>query len=97
MVPLAAASFYLLSGRTSDSKLAILAVQELAHRLPPSRVRLTHGLALVGVHAALSRRECRFRGAALGAAVGKTGFIRLQLKLFSADRANFYGESHLHL
>ncbi len=32
---------------------------------------------------------------ALRAAVGETGFIRLQLELFRADGADFDGESHL--
>jgi hypothetical protein len=50
-------------------RLAILAVQELAHRLPPSLVRFTRSLAFIGVHAALSYGDSWFAGAALRAAV----------------------------
>ena len=76
-------------------RLAILAVQEFAHRLPSSLVRFTRILALVGIHAALSCGGSRFGGTALRAAIGETGFIRLQLELFRADGADFDRGSHL--
>ncbi len=76
-------------------RLAILAVQQIAHRSPPSLIRFTHIFALIGVHSPLSCRGRFIGGAALRAAVGETGFIRFQLELFCAGDADFYGESHL--
>src|ERR1022692_1727285 len=70
--------------RYLGERLAILAVQQIAHRLPPRRVRFTHTLALVGVHAALRRGGSYLGGTALRAAVGETGFTRLQLELLRA-------------
>jgi hypothetical protein len=62
--------------------------------LPPSLIGFTSILALVGVHAVLTYGGGCFGGTTLRAAVGETGFIRLQLELFLADRADFDGESH---
>jgi hypothetical protein len=76
-------------------RLIILAVKELAHGLPPSLVRFTQSLALVGVHAALSDGESWFGATALWATVGESGFVGLQLEFFRADGADFDGESHL--
>ena len=76
-------------------RLAILAVQEFAHRLPPRLVHFTHTLALVGVHPALSCGGHGFGSAALRATVCETGFIRFELELFPADGADFDGENHL--
>jgi hypothetical protein len=56
--------------------LAVFSVQEVAHRLPPSLVRFHHGFTFVGVHASLGCGVGFFRGAAGGAAIGETGFIR---------------------
>src|SRR5271166_4179055 len=62
----------------------ILAVEKVAHRLPPSLVRFARSFALFGVHAALGSEGGWFRGAAFRAAVSETCFIRLQLERFSA-------------
>jgi hypothetical protein len=77
-------------------RLAILAVQKVAHRLPPSRVRFTHSLALVSVHGALRYGRSYVGKAACRTAVGKTGFIRLKLELLLADLTDFGDESHLN-
>src|ERR1035437_189675 len=52
-------------------RLAILAVQKLAHRLYLSPVRFTHRFVLLCVHAALSDGGSSSRSAAVGAAVGE--------------------------
>jgi len=88
------------AGRRSQNRArlgqrsAIFAVQQVPHRLPASGVRFTHRLALVGVHAALIRGGSCRGSAASRAAVGETGFIRLQFELLFADAADFDGESH---
>jgi hypothetical protein len=78
-------------------QLAILAIQQLPHRLPPSLAHFTQVLALIGVHAALTCGPSRFGVAARWAAVGETRLIRLQLELVSADDADLCWESHLDL
>jgi hypothetical protein len=75
-------------------RLAVLTIEEFAHRLPPSVIGFTSILALIDVHAVLVYRGSCFGGTTLRAAVGETGFIRLQLELFLADRADFDGKSH---
>lgn len=76
-------------------RLAILAVQEFAHRLPPRLIRFTRSFALVCVHAAWRRGGSLCGGAAFWAAVCKAWLVRLQFELFCADGADFNGESHL--
>ena len=75
-------------------RLAVLTIEEFAHRLPPSLIGFTSILALIGVHAVLVYRGGCFGGTTVRAAVGETGLIRLQFELFFADRADFDGESH---
>ncbi len=77
--------------------LAVFTVEEVAYGLPASGVRLACRFTLVGVHAQLVFGRGCFRGAALGAAVGETGLIRLEFELFRADGADFDGEGHLQL
>jgi hypothetical protein len=66
---------------------AIFAIEEFAHRFPP-------GLAHFGVQVLLGGGIFRFGFTAAWAAVGKTGFIRLQLEFFRADGACFNRERH---
>ena len=77
--------------------LAVFAVKEVAHCLPPGLVRFSHRLALVGVHARFRCGANGFGGAAPWAAVGETGFVRLQFELFLADDADFDRECHFSL
>jgi len=79
----------------SGLQSGVFAVQQVAHRLPASFVCFFGGLTLVGVHAALTCSASRFGSAAVQASVGEAWFIRLQLELFAAHRANFDGKSHL--
>jgi len=74
--------------------LAILAVQEIAHRPSASFVRFDQRLAFVGVHALLGFEVNRVGLAARRAAVGKAGLIWLQLELFRASRAGSNRKSH---
>lgn len=76
-------------------RLAVLAVEKFTHDLPAGCVRLTRGLAFVSIHALPGGRTGRFGGAALRALVGKTRFVRLQLKLFPTDGADLDWKSHL--
>jgi hypothetical protein len=62
--------------------------------MPPSFIHFRRRLAFLGVHGALRRGIGRFGGAARRAAVSETGFVRLELELFSADHADFDGKSH---
>ena len=62
--------------------LAILAIEEVAHRPSPSFVRFLQRIAFVGVDACLGHGLNLFGFAARRAAVGETGFIGLQLELF---------------
>src|SRR5882757_7443347 len=78
------------SGRNS----AVLAIEQIAHGLAPSLVRFLLRLALVGVHAAFGGGFGGFRLATRRAAIGKTGFARLQFELFPAHGADFNRESH---
>src|SRR5208282_3419796 len=80
---------------TLPKPLAVLAVEEVAHRPPPSFVRFHQNLAFIGVLALLRYGGIMFRYAARWAAVGKSGFIRLQFELFRADRAHFDRKCHL--
>ena len=63
-------------------------------RLPARRVRLAYTLQLDRVHMAFAYRLIGLRLAAPWAAVGEAGLIRLQLKLFLANRANFDWKRH---
>jgi len=72
-----------------------LAIKEIAHCLSAGRVRFARSFALDGVHAALRGGLGGFGDAALRAAVGETGFVRLQLELFRANDTDFDGECHL--
>ncbi len=64
-------------------ELAVFAVEEIADGFAASFVRFGDALALVGIHvAALGLRILRIVSTALGTAVGETGFVRLQFKLF---------------
>jgi hypothetical protein len=62
--------------------LAILAVEEIAHRPSSSLIRFHQGLAFIGVHALLCCRVNLLGFAALGTAVDKAGLIWLQFELF---------------
>jgi len=77
-----------------QGRLAILAIEKVAHGLPAGFVGLADGLAFVGVHAAFAAGLHGFGGAALGAAIGETGFVRFQLELFGADDTGFDRERH---
>ena len=70
------------SGKHLGKRLAILAVEKVAHRSSPSFVRFHQSLAFVGVHVLLHWRGSVFGFAARWAAVGKAGSIRPQLELF---------------
>jgi hypothetical protein len=87
--------------RGRERRLAVLAVEEVAHGLTAGIVRFFGGGAFVGGHAALGCGTGRFGGArflcALGAAVGEARFIRLQLELLVADGADFDGKRHVKL
>ena len=83
------------SGDCRAGDLAILAVKEVVYRVPASFVGFTRSLAFLGVHVALGCWGRRFRGAAVRAVVGETGFVRLELELFSADGADFCWEKHV--
>lgn len=65
----------------NSAPLAVLAVEKVAHGLPPGFIRFRRALAVVQVHSQL-RFGTSFLGFAAGwAAVGKTGFTRFQLEL----------------
>ncbi len=64
---------------TPEKPLAVLAIEEVAHRSPPCFVQ---SLALVGVHGGFGHGVNGFRLATRWAAVGEAWLIRLQLKLF---------------
>jgi len=75
-------------------RLTILAVEEVTHRLSPSFVRFHQRPAFGGVHALLRYGVNLFGFAALRAAIGKTGFIRLQFELFRANDAQLDRKCH---
>src|ERR1700690_4504859 len=86
-----------IPGRRLDigsRQLTIFAVKQVAHGLPARLVRFLLVFSFVGVHAALGCWFSALRLAALRAAVGETGLVGLQLKLFTANTANLNGESH---
>jgi len=60
--------------------LAVLAVEEVAHRASPSLVRFHQRLAFVGVHAHFRFGIRGFGNTAGWAAVGKAGFVRFELE-----------------
>jgi hypothetical protein len=76
-------------------RLAIFAIQQIAHGLLSCRVHFAGILALVGIHAALGYRGSLFGSAALRTAVGEPGLVRLELEFFRAVAADFDGESHM--
>jgi hypothetical protein len=67
--------------------LAILAVQKFPHRLAP-------GLIDFRIQALLAGGVVRLGLTTGWAAVGETGFIRLQLEFFGADDAGFHRKRH---
>lgn len=75
--------------------LAVLAIEEVAHRVSPRFIRFFHGLAFVGVHAFLGLGSSGFGFAAFRTAVGKARFIGFQLEFFRAHRADSDWECHL--
>ncbi len=75
-------------------RLTILAVEQLAHRLPAGLIRFADSFPFISVHAATCGGFSRVRGAAVQTAIGETGLVRLQFELFPADSAGFDGESH---
>ncbi len=83
-----------LSGLDTGESSAVFTVEEIPHRVSSSLVRCSHCLAFVRVHGALGYGVHRFGGAALGAAVGESGFVGLQFELFVADDADFDGKGH---
>jgi hypothetical protein len=66
----------------SGRRLAILSIQKVSHGFPPSFVGFFLSLAFVGVRGFLRFCVGLFRLAALWAAIGKAGLIRLQFELF---------------
>jgi hypothetical protein len=74
--------------------LAVFAVKEISHGLTSGLVRFGWSLLVDGVHVTLCERFYRFGFAALGTAIGETGFVGLQLELFLADDADFDGKCH---
>ena len=60
--------------------LAVFAVEKVAHRASPSLVRFHERLALVGVHTHFGLGIRGFGNTARWAAIGKAGFIRLELE-----------------
>jgi hypothetical protein len=62
--------------------------------MPPSLIHFRRRLAFFGIHGTLGRGVGCFGGAARRAAVGETGFVRLQLELFCADHTDFDRKSH---
>jgi hypothetical protein len=70
------------TGRKPSAGLAVLPIQQLAHRLAASFVRFFCILVLRTASAATGRRLGSFRFAACRASVGETGFVRLELKRF---------------
>lgn len=78
----------------SPCLLTVLTIEQVAHRFSAGLVRAIRSLSFVSIHATLFRRLSGFWVAACRTAVGKAGFIRLQLKLFRADGTNFDRKSH---
>jgi hypothetical protein len=76
------------------SRLAILAVKQVAHGCSARFVRLRESFAFVGVHGPLGFGAGRFGFAAGGAAIGEAGLIRLQLEFLGADGADFDRKCH---
>ena len=74
--------------------LAVLAVEEVTHGLSSRFVGLRNVLTLVGVHATFGGRVFSLRGTALRAAIGETGLVGPQFKLFFADTTNFDRKTH---
>jgi hypothetical protein len=77
--------------------LAVLPVQQFAHRLAAGFVRLFRILVLRAASAATGRRLGSFRFAACRAPIGEAGLVRLQLKLFCANHADFNGKAMIFL
>jgi hypothetical protein len=65
----------------AGQRLAVLAIEKVSHGFPASFVGFLLSLALVGVRGRLRFRTGCFGLAALWAAIGKAGLIRLQLEL----------------
>jgi hypothetical protein len=61
---------------------AVLAIEEVAHRLSSSFVRFLQSLAFIGVRALLRDLVSVFGCAARWTTVGEAGFFRPQLELF---------------
>src|SRR6185437_1736641 len=80
-------------GRRS-TRLAVFAVQKIAHRFPARGVPLAISLGAVAFHARLIGRARLVGGAAFRATGGKARFIGLQLKLFSTNNASFDRKNH---
>jgi hypothetical protein len=70
-----------LQGYSGLKLLAVLAVQQIAHRVPPRLIQALIGSARAD-HPALRRHLGFIHRAALRAAVGKARLIGLQFKLF---------------
>jgi hypothetical protein len=74
--------------------LTVLPIQQLAHRLTAGFVRFFRILVLGAAHAAFCRRLSSVSLAARRTPIRKAGFVRLELKLFCANSANFNGKGH---
>lgn len=75
--------------------LAILAVKEVTHGLSSCFVGLRDVFAFVGVHATFGGRVFSLRGTAFRAAIGETGLVGPQFKLFFADTTDFNRKTHI--
>ncbi len=64
---------------------AVLAVEQVAHGSAAGFIRLTLRLAIEGVGEAFTGGRGGFGSTAFRTAIGETGFIRFELKLFRAD------------
>ena len=72
----------------------VLAIEQVAHRLPAGLVCFRLGLAFLGVQSSLAAVGDRFGSAALRTAIRETGLVRLQLELFFTNDADFDGKDH---
>ena len=70
------------SERPAGRRLAILAIEKVSHGFPAGFVGFFLSLAFVGVRGLLRFGTGLFGLAALRAAIGEAGLIRLQLEFF---------------
>src|ERR1700750_2205668 len=82
--------------KLQEARSLVLAIEHVPDHFASFSVHFAQCFALLGAHGRLVVSHFRFRRTALGTAIRKPRFIRLQFELFSANDTGFDRKTHPH-